>query len=158
MEIPNFVPVYGTIRDIQPYNDNCCNQIITVHSDNQVINFILTPETYVINNTPFSIGMSIVAFYDASLPALAIYPPQYNAVVMGLNYMNADIALNYFDSTLTASDNSLSLNISTQTTIVTANGQPYMCGLENKLLIVFYQFTTRSIPPQTTPDQIIVLC
>ena len=52
----------------------------------------------------------------------------------------------------------LQLNIANQTNITTTNGQPFHCPLGNRVLIVFYTNTTRSTPPQTTPNRVIVFC
>lgn len=66
--------------------------------------------------------------------------------------------LNEFDRNLTARDNSLQLNIAGNTNIETLNGQSVNCSLGNQTLLVYYTVTTRSIPPQTTPRRIVVLC
>ena len=58
----------------------------------------------------------------------------------------------------TASDGSLQLNIAGGTVIKTLNGQNITCNLGGHMLLVYYTVTTRSIPPQTTPRKIIVLC
>ena len=44
------------------------------------------------------------------------------------------------------------------TTVVTQNNQTYLGNPGGHTLVVLYSQTTRSIPPQTTPDKIIVLC
>ena len=59
---------------------------------------------------------------------------------------------------LTAADNSLRLNIARNTEILTLNGQRFSCPPGGNFLLVYYSVTTRSIPPQTTPRRIIVLC
>ena len=64
----------------------------------------------------------------------------------------------YFNERLLSSENPLQLNISPNTRVTTANGQRYVCGIGNNLLMVYYSATTRSIPPQTTPERIIVFC
>ena len=66
--------------------------------------------------------------------------------------------VDYFNNRLEAVNNSLKLNVGRGTDVVTPNGQRFTCNLRNRLLIVFYGATTRSIPPQTTPDKIIVMC
>ncbi|MDY3022040.1 MAG: hypothetical protein SOS50_07710 [Oliverpabstia sp.] len=66
--------------------------------------------------------------------------------------------LNYFDRNLLAGDGSLQLNIGRNTEITTLNGQSFPCSPGNRSLLVYYTATTRSIPPQTTPQRIIVLC
>ena len=38
------------------------------------------------------------------------------------------------------------------------NGQIFTGRLANQLLLVLYTATTRSLPPQTTPDEVVVFC
>ena len=66
--------------------------------------------------------------------------------------------LDYFDENLTSADQSLKLNIGPMTDVVTLNGQQYTCSPENTELLVYYTNTTFSIPAQTTPQKIVVLC
>jgi len=42
--------------------------------------------------------------------------------------------------------------------VVTTNNQTFMGNPGNHTLVVLYSQTTRSIPAQTTPEKIIVLC
>ena len=66
--------------------------------------------------------------------------------------------MSFFDDTLTAEDNSLKLNISPLTNIRTMNGQRFFCSPESQKLLVYYSSVTKSIPPQTAPQRIIVMC
>ena len=59
---------------------------------------------------------------------------------------------------LTSSDNSLILNMSGRTMVTLPNGQLFNGDLAGKLLLVVYGPTTRSIPAQTAPTQIVVFC
>ena len=154
----SFIPISGTITEITPMRSQCCNFMVTLNTVEGIVNFIVSSETYVIDQITLRLGMQITAFYDSMAPMPLIYPPQYNALIIGLIRGQEQIAVNFFDRTLTAEDNSLQLNLSRHTNITTTNGQPFTCSLGNHVLIVFYTNTTRSIPPQTTPDRIIVFC
>ena len=138
--------------------EDCCQQMITVQNTEGVHNFIISPETYVIDMVRLRSGMQVSAFYDANRPVPLIYPPQYQAVIVGRNVPNEKIYVGYFDENLKATDEQLKLNISRGTEIITANGQQYLCPVGQNTLIVYYTMTTRSIPPQTTPRKIIVMC
>lgn len=153
-----FIPINGTIQSIQPVRNNCCQRNLTIRTQTGIVNVIVGSDTYVIRNITFRVGMSVTAFYDANAPVLTIFPPQYYAVAIGRRTSNETIAMNFFNRNLVAEDNSLQLNIARSTQIITANGQPFNCDVRNRVLIVFYQTTTRSIPPQTTPSKIIVMC
>ena len=100
----------------------------------------------------------MAAFYDNSLPVPLIFPPQYRAQLITSLGRNELVMLNYFDRNLLAGDGSLQLNIGRHTEITTLNGQSFTCSPGNRSLLVYYSTTTRSIPPQTTPQKIIVLC
>lgn len=158
MNYESLVPVTGIIQSISQSPGNCCSQMITINTPNGVNHFLLSPDTLVIGSAQLRIGMPVAAFYDSSLPVPLIYPPQYQAQIITPLQRNETVALNFFRRNLTAADNSLRLNISRSTQILTVNGQRYSCPPGGNFLLVYYSVTTRSIPPQTTPRQIIVLC
>ncbi len=154
----NYTGIAGIIDRISPMQMQCCNQLLALRTMNGTINFILSPGTYVTDNTPLRIGMHVTAFYDANLPVPLIYPPQYQAAFIGRTEKGVNVMVDFFDENLTSEKNPLKLNVAPTTRVTTANGQPYTCNIENNLLMVYYSATTRSIPPQTTPDRIIVFC
>lgn len=159
MAYENYQKVIGTIQDITS-GSNCCTQMVSVMTDTNMdmVNLMVSPETQVIDNVRLRKGMRVAAFYDTSQPAPAIYPPQYRAEIITSLRRDQNVMLNYFDENLTAEDSSLRLNLTPFTNIVTANGQRYTCFPENAELLVYYTTTTFSIPPQTTPQRIVVMC
>ena len=94
---------------------------------------ILSDDTFVVDTMRLMPGMRVAAFYE-------------------------DVNLSWFDETLTASDQSLKLNLYQSTVLSTLNGQPYFCFPANHFLLVYYAAATKSIPPQTAPNRVIVLC
>jgi hypothetical protein len=68
------------------------------------------------------------------------------------------VKVDFFNYQLVSSDGSLRLNISPDTRILLENGQLFNRNPANRYLVVVYSATTRSIPAQTTPSQIIVMC
>lgn len=157
MAYTNYVPVTGTILNISRGND-CCSQMISLRTGNGIVNFMVGPDTQIIDSRQLRVGMQVAAFYDSSLPVPLIFPPQYRALLITPLGRNELVMLNYFDRNLLASDGSLQLNIGSNTNIKTINGQNFTCSPGNRILLVYYTATTRSIPPQTTPGRIIVLC
>ena len=131
---------------------------LSVVSGEEIINVIVTGETRIIDNVRLRRGMRIAAFYDAELPTPAVYPPQYRAELVTSLRRNQQVKLDYFDDSLTSADNTLRLNIGPTTNVETLNGQQYTCSPENSELLVYYTTTTFSIPAQTTPQKVIVLC
>lgn len=154
----NYIGIVGIIERISPVQNQCCNQMLTLRTMNGIVNFILSPGTYVTDNTPLRTGMRVTAFYDSNQPVPLIYPPQYQASFIGRTEPSETVRIAYFDQTLTSQENQLKINIGPNTRVSTANGQRFTCDLGDNLLMVYYSATTRSIPAQTTPERIIVFC
>ena len=154
----SYSPIIGTIYEITSFADNCCQQQVSLNTSSGPVDFILSSDTYVVNHEMLRPGMTIAAFYDPNQPVPLIYPPRYQAVaVTGLSD-GENVAFNYFNQNLVASDNSLMLNVTASTQVVASNGETYSCSPGNNLLLVYYRASTRSIPARTTPDKIIVFC
>ncbi|WP_343209322.1 hypothetical protein [Anaerolentibacter hominis] len=157
MDYSSYLPIYGLVQSISPYND-CCSIQVLLQTDNGPITIIVSPETYVVDSVRLVPGLYIFAFFDAHMPVPLIYPPQYQAIITGTLNREEQVMIGYFDQTLTASDASLKLNLPSSVDIVTTNGQSFACDPGDHDLIVYYGAATKSIPPQTTPSKIIVLC
>lgn len=153
----NYQEVIGVIQEINR-GDSCCSQMIGVRTDTDMVYFTITAETKVIDDVRLRRGMRVAAFYDTSLPVPAIYPPQYHAELITALRANQNVTLRYFDENMVAEDNSLRINLSPLTNVLTLNGQRFMCSPQNMELLVYYTTTTFSIPPMTTPQKIIVMC
>lgn len=158
MPSTKLVPINGIIQNIAPFGSDCCQQLVSILNSGGVNNFIVGADTYVVGEVRLRPGMRVTAFYDATLPVPLIFPPQYHAVIISRRNPPENIFAGYFDESLTAEEDTLKLNISSSTQVVTANGQRYACSPGNHMLVVYYSVTTRSIPPLTTPRRVIVLC
>lgn len=157
MAYSDYVPVIGTIINISRGND-CCSQRMSLRTENGIVNFMINPDAQIIDSRQLRPGMRVAAFYDGSLPVPLIFPPQYTAQIITVIGRNEQVMLNFFDRNLLAEDKSLQLNIDRNTILNTVNGQSFTCDPGGRTLLVYYSVTTRSIPPQTTPRRIIVLC
>lgn len=157
MDYLNLVPVTGVIVSITRGED-CCSQMLTLHTSGGIVNFIMDGETIVLENRQLRAGMRIAAFYDSTLAVPLIFPPQYRAAVVTSIGRSQQVMLTYFDSSLLSQDGNLQLNVGRNTMIRTANGQSYSCSVGDHILLVYYTATTRSMPPQTTPEKIVVFC
>lgn len=150
----------GVVTGISNFgSSDGCDQIMSV-ADRQgrVVNAIVGPDTYVVDQKMIKIGDRITMYYDADAPAVLIYPPQYHALVIVLDPAHDLVKLDYFNRQLISSDGQLQLNVGTDTSLVLENGQQFKGNLANRYLLVIYRATTKSIPAQTTPMKIIVLC
>lgn len=136
-----------------------CYKSITVEDENgNMVNFIAAPNTYFVDHAAVFPGDSITGYYDANAPVPLIYPPQYQAIVMAKNILGQNVKVDYFNSQLISSDGTLKLNIAPSTYMFLQNDQPFYGNPENRNLIVAYGPSTKSIPAQTTPYEIIVIC
>ncbi|WP_029267501.1 hypothetical protein [Virgibacillus alimentarius] len=148
------------IQDISTgeYGEGCVKMIALQNEEGAQVNFILSPATYVVNQEMIKTGDIVTGYYDGNAPTIMIYPPQYQALVMVKEYAHQHGMASYFDSELISQDHQLKLNIHPSTQITTTNGQAYTGSIANRNLVVIYGPSTKSIPAQTTPYQVIVLC
>lgn len=160
-----FAAVSGTvirIEDFYPGQDNesaGCNKLMSLESVNRgPVNFVLSPGTYFVDHTVIEVGDEVTGFYDANAPALLIYPPQYPAIVISKDIGYQNVTVDYFNNELISSDGNLKLNTDQSTEMILTNDQLFSRYPGNRNLIVVYGPTTKSIPAQTTPYKIIVLC
>lgn len=161
----NFLSFSGFVTMISDFQtgpsdqDGGCYRLLSIDNGyGEMVNFVVGPDTYFVNHEIVSIGDQVTGFYDANAPAPLIFPPQYRAVVIAKEKRSQNVKVDYFNRKFKSSDGSLRLNISLETEILLENGQLFNRNPANRNLIVVYGATTRSIPAQTTPSQIIVMC
>ena len=152
------VPIVGTVRKIEESGEDCCSRILSLQTPEEQADFVLSADTTVIDCVPIRTGMRIAAFFDSKAPMPLVYPPRYQAVLVTRMERGENVMLSEFDENLVSAGNTLQLNISPLTRIVTLNGQRTKCTPAQKKLLVYYSTTTRSIPPQTTPRKLVVFC
>ena len=68
------------------------------------------------------------------------------------------VSVGHFDLTMVNEDRTLQLNLDGSVDIRTTNNQHFQGSPSNRNLVVIYESSTRSIPAQTTPREVIVLC
>ena len=122
-----------------------------------IANIIISEDTYIVDGDEIAVGSTVTGFYKANAPMILIYPAQYNAEVVAVENKDQNIKVDLFDKDLVSADNSLKLNISEDTEVVTEDGKPFEGELANRKLVVTYDVSTRSIPAQTTPIKVVVL-
>jgi hypothetical protein len=158
-----FQPFSGTVTMISDFpttvNDQSgCYQLMSVNNGGNIVNFVIEPTTYFVDQAMVGIGDRVTGYFDANAPVPLIYPPQYRALVMVKEMPNQNVKVDFFDSQLVSSDGMLKLNLSPNTRMLLKNGQLFTRNPANRNLIVIYGPSTFSIPAQTTPYKIIVLC
>ena len=122
MAYETFESVEGVIQSINR-GDSCCTMMVSLVSNSNIVNVVVTGETMIVDNVRLRPGMRIAVFYDANLPTPAVYPPQYQAELVTSLRRNQQVKLDYFDDSLTSSDSTLRLNIGPATNVETLNGQ-----------------------------------
>lgn len=159
---PVYESVSGTITQMMSAVSRgygACTQMFTVEDEEGgITNFFLDSTTCIVDFIPLAEGMQVQVFYNGNLPAPLIYPPQFMAAVVAPQAEGRQVFVGYFNQNLVAADQSLKLNLSAGTEVVTCNNQIFAGRPGGHTLVVLYDFTTRSIPPQTSPEKIIVLC
>ncbi len=157
----SFFGIVTNISDFRTGNEAQlgCYKLMTVqNNDGNTVNFVITPTTYFVDHVIISVGNSVAGFYDLNAPVPLIYPPQYRAVVMAILTQNQNVKVDFFDNQLISSDSTLKLIISPFNQIIQENGQVFTANSTNKNLIVVFGASTMSIPAQTVPYKIIVIC
>jgi hypothetical protein len=136
----------------------CYKRMSLLNEYGEVVNFVVSPNTYFVDHAMVKVGDRVTGFYDADLPVILIYPPQYRAIVMVKDTPYQNVKVDFFDTYLISSDGMLRLNLSPATDIILQNGQAFNRVPINRNLIVLYGPSTKSIPAQTVPYTIIVMC
>ena len=163
-ETPRFGYVSGTIVDIVPTmrgnrRANGCILFMTIENGNgEIVNVLISPATYVVDFETLSVGMSCTFWYLADAPMPLIYPPQYNAAVAAMNRNDRMVDVSRYGRDMVNQERTLQLKLDGSVDIMTTNNQYFQGSPENHDLVVIYETSTRSIPAQTTPKEIVVLC
>lgn len=154
----HFKSFTGTVKEIRESEREKNTTYVRLESkEGNEAYLILTKDTYYINDEEIVIGSEVTGYYDANAEMIMIYPPQYAALVVMVSNKQQNIKVDLFDTDLISADNSLKLNVSKDTKIVSKDGKPFKGDLINRKLAVFYGASTRSIPAQTNPDKVVVL-
>lgn len=160
-----FISFHGIIRALEDFpvgNDETekgCFKTMTVEDETgEIVNFIISPSTYFVDRTIVFVGDHVTGYYDGNAPAPLIYPPQFQALIVVKDTPYPNVKVDHFNDQLISSDGQLRINIGHNTKRLLVNGQPYLKSPADRNLIVIYGASTKSIPAQTTPYEIIIWC
>lgn len=159
-----FGSVTGMIVDMVPARmgnrraEGCMIFVTLEDADGQTVNFIISPHTYVVDFETLSVGMVCTFWYAADAPMPLIYPPQYNAVVAAREKTERMVNVGYYNTSMVNEDQTLQLNMDGSVNVRTTNNQYFQGNPAGHNLVVVYENSTRSIPAQTTPRLVVVLC
>lgn len=154
----NFKSITGTVKEIKKSDTekDVTYVLLQTGKDSEAC-LILNKNTYYINDEEIYIGSKVTGYYDSGLMTIAIYPPQYVALVVYVSNKELNIKVDLFDKNLVSADNTLKLNITDDTKVVKKDGKAFSGDLTNRKLAVFYYSSTKSIPAQTNPVKVVVL-
>ena len=159
---PQYIYVEGMITQIRPVRSRgygSCTQVMTVEDvEGGISNFLIHGTTCIADQEQLYEGMAVTVFYQRDQIAAMVYPPQFTAAAIVPSMEDRRAYMGYFNQNLVAGDQDLKLNLAPTTQVITCNHQPFTGNPAGHLLLVLYDQTTKSIPPQTTPKKIIVMC
>ena len=156
--------VPGTIVSMEPTRignrraDGCMIFVGLEDQDGNLVNLLVSPTTFVLDYVMLQEGMEVTMYYRTDEPVPLIYPPQYRAAVVVPRMRGQMVDVDYFNKSLVNQDMTLQLNLDKSVDITTTNNQRFMGSPADNDLVVVYSSSTRSIPAQTTPSRIVVLC
>ncbi|MCM1045357.1 MAG: hypothetical protein NC417_07590 [Candidatus Gastranaerophilales bacterium] len=161
--VGRFASVTGTIVEMAPTKMrrqvNGCTIFVTLEDENGgTVNFIMGPDVYVVDFVTLSVGMKAAFWYRTDAPMPLIYPPQYRAAVAAQVNGSRMINVDHYNDALVNEAQTLQLHIDGSVNLRTVNNQYFQASPAGQELVVIYESSTRSIPAQTTPKEIIVLC
>lgn len=161
----NLLSFQGTVTEMNDFmmgqngeTEGCFKQMTVEDGHGGIVNFIISPTTYFVDQAIVNIGDRMTGYYDGDAPVPLIYPPQYRALIIVKERSDQNVKVDYFNNQLVSRDGQLQVNPSPYTPIILRNGQPFSKYIGNRNLIVIYGPTTKSIPAQTTPYKIVVWC
>lgn len=158
-----FLAVSGLIVDVIPArrngrSDSCILYFTVEVDDGNVVNIMVTPSTFVADWKPLGVGQEVIFWYRADAPMPLIYPPQYTAVVAAPVKRDRMYDVSFYNDSLVNAERTLQLRIDKSVMLRTGNNQFFQGSPANHNLFVSYTTSTRSLPAQTTPVEVIVLC
>ena len=156
----SFVKMQGTIGAVEERKNQT---FFSTTDENNPFNFTTDENTLVFdtkgNKVELKKGDKVSIYMHANQPMILIFPPQYSPAVVIVEDEKAvgSVKVGTFDKDFLSDNNDLKLNISDKTIIVNKKGEKVgKEALAENHAIVFYTFTTFSIPPQTSPEKIVV--
>ncbi len=108
-------------------------------------------------------GDTITVFTDANSPSPLILPPLYQADVIalfGTEAPQSKVLVDVFEKSgdeYVSAGNSLRVVTGADTAITDVDGNKFEGELDGKVLAVFYTMETRSLPPLTNPEKVVVI-
>jgi len=150
-----------SIEDANEYGD----KRIQIEGEDGATVLVTYFNTFTMGSAP-KVGTNITGFFIQESFMMAIYPPQHNVSVIvnidevqedGIPFVYVCRFFEYGEGQLISSDGELVVNVGDDTDIILQSGEAFDGEIAGRMLVVTYAITTRSLPPQALPIQIVVL-
>ncbi|MEW9668239.1 stalk domain-containing protein [Ammoniphilus sp. 3BR4] len=162
----DYIKFSGVISEIKQ-NDQSLTLIVENEENSLQMIFPISDEVLLLNSSTteklekhsMEKGLQVDVYYDKTKPMPLIYPATISPeVIIAKDKDMGLVKVSKFDEQFQSLDHELKLNISEDTVLLNKQGEQINKeDLHGKELIVFYTFTKKSIPAQTTPKKIIAL-
>ena len=140
-DLPNFMQFRGKAVEVTSYEDTYF-VLLECPETNDQTRFLVDVQSALLIDGELAEGMDLVGWFDSTMPAPMIWPPQHRAVVL-MEESPYNVFLTRFyenDGVLVSGDGIHSLDITDETGIILADGNPFEGELDGrKLLVEFYE-------------------
>ncbi len=99
----NFKSFRGLVTQINDFSvgqngeGEGCYKLMTVEDGTGgIVNFVVSPSTYFVNQEIVARGDWITGYYDGDAPVPMIYPPQYRALIVVKENNNQFVKVDFF--------------------------------------------------------------
>ena len=119
---------------------------------------LMTKDGHQIGAAAIPVKGRIIAFVDARSPLPMVHPPQISPllVIFDQYAKKGEVSVGAFDENFYSKQLNLKLHLNKETEIVDLQGKRVdVNSLTGKLIFVFYEKATRSMPAQAKPTKII---
>lgn len=166
--VSTYLTQNGTVASIEASETEGVS-IVTMDNEMGGLRFAVASNTIIVNREDGSYltadqleeGMAVSVVYDMNSPMGMSMPPFLgNVTAVVANADAGSVTVGKFNENLTDWANKLQLNIGDETSIQNMQGSRIRLTAEDvkgQDALVFYDFTTRSIPAQTTPSFVLIL-
>jgi len=149
------------ITPIEVYEDGTIYYHVAIKAQQEgTVVFVITPGSIGISGDEYKIGDTFTAWYDGFRPVIMIYPPQYEAVVYGVNLGITGVKITRFDEDFLSREGDLVIRIGEDTVIRWADGAEFTGEIQELIgpeLVIVHSILALSFPAQTTPSAIYIL-
>jgi len=155
---PTFGQVTGTVTAID-------DGVITIATEESTAVLIADFNTLILGES-LEVGQTVTGYFFLDMPMAMIYPPQHSVAVIvnndtaqddGIPFVHVCRFFSQGNDQLISGDGELVINLGGDTEVILQSGGAFEGDFAGRMLVVTYAMSTRSLPPQTTPIQIVVL-